>query len=97
MTGPAEHETGPPAEPAGLSGDDGSRTHDLSIANAALSQLSYVPGRQTPEGAAKKEIRPPAAGIQAGGRKRLGCGAEQAVVRVPERATIGGLLVRGPP
>ena len=24
-------------------GDDGDRTHDLSIANAALSQLSYVP------------------------------------------------------
>ena len=23
--------------------DDGDRTHDLSIANAALSQLSYVP------------------------------------------------------
>ena len=27
-------------------GDDGSRTHDLRIANAALSQLSYVPGQQ---------------------------------------------------
>ena len=25
------------------SGGDGSRTHDLSIANAALSQLSYTP------------------------------------------------------
>lgn len=24
-------------------GDDGDRTHDLSIANAALSQLSYIP------------------------------------------------------
>jgi hypothetical protein len=24
-------------------GDDGIRTHDLSVANAALSQLSYVP------------------------------------------------------
>lgn len=26
-----------------MSGDDGSRTHDLRIANATLSQLSYVP------------------------------------------------------
>ena len=26
-----------------LGGDDGDRTHDLGIANAALSQLSYVP------------------------------------------------------
>ncbi len=24
-------------------GDDGIRTHDLSVANAALSQLSYIP------------------------------------------------------
>ena len=28
-------------------GDDGDRTHDLSIANAALSQLSYVPTYST--------------------------------------------------
>ena len=35
-----------PAEPAGLShdgGDEGDRTLDLRIANATLSQLSYVP------------------------------------------------------
>ena len=24
-------------------GDDGDRTHDLGVANAALSQLSYIP------------------------------------------------------
>ena len=28
-----------------VGGADGSRTHDLSIANAALSQLSYGPGK----------------------------------------------------
>ena len=27
-------------------GDDEDRTHDLRIANATLSQLSYVPGKQ---------------------------------------------------
>jgi hypothetical protein len=26
-----------------LCGDDGIRTHDLGVANATLSQLSYVP------------------------------------------------------
>ncbi len=29
------------------SGDDGVRTHDLRIANATLSQLSYVPNLET--------------------------------------------------
>ena len=34
-------------EPMGHAGGaDGSRTHDLSIANAALSQLSYGPGKE---------------------------------------------------
>ena len=27
-------------------GDEGDRTPDLGIANAALSQLSYIPGKQ---------------------------------------------------
>lgn len=31
------------ARGTGRSGDDGGRTHDLRIANATLSQLSYVP------------------------------------------------------
>ena len=33
-------------------GDDGGRTRDLSVANAALSQLSYIPTPKTkmPEG-----------------------------------------------
>ena len=30
--------------PEGYGGDEGDRTLDLGIANAALSQLSYVPG-----------------------------------------------------
>ena len=29
-------------------GDDGTRTHDLRLAKAALSQLSYIPGRDVP-------------------------------------------------
>lgn len=29
-------------------GDDGTRTHDLRLAKAALSQLSYIPSRNAP-------------------------------------------------
>jgi hypothetical protein len=29
-------------------GDDGTRTHDLRLAKAALSQLSYIPDRDAP-------------------------------------------------
>ncbi len=29
-------------------GDDGTRTHDLRLAKAALSQLSYIPARDVP-------------------------------------------------
>jgi hypothetical protein len=29
-------------------GDDGTRTHDLLVANQALYQLSYVPGKGRP-------------------------------------------------
>ncbi len=29
-------------------GDDGTRTHDLRLAKAALSQLSYIPVRDVP-------------------------------------------------
>lgn len=35
---------GGPSEKSG--GDDGDRTRDLGIANAALSQLSYVPSNE---------------------------------------------------
>jgi hypothetical protein len=35
--------TGIPVGYAVISGDEGDRTPDLSVANAALSQLSYIP------------------------------------------------------
>jgi hypothetical protein len=40
------------AEGLGVIGDDGTRTHDLRIANATLSQLSYVPAFSRYDGTA---------------------------------------------
>ena len=42
-------------------GDEGDRTPDLNAASVALSQLSYVPGR---EGGVPKGIRTPVAGVK---------------------------------
>jgi hypothetical protein len=39
------HERAPSLSRGESNGDDGIRTHDLRIANATLSQLSYVPGQ----------------------------------------------------
>src|SRR5205814_6735795 len=36
------------SDDAGAGGDDGTRTHDLLVANQALYQLSYVPGKGRP-------------------------------------------------
>ena len=50
-------------EEEGLGGDSGTRTRNLGIANAALSQLSYIPTQKCiiPFGASKRPNRPPAA------------------------------------
>jgi hypothetical protein len=37
------NDNGPPKRPVGIGGDEEDRTPDLRIANATLSQLSYVP------------------------------------------------------
>ena len=39
--------------PPATSGAEGSRTPDLSVANAALSQLSYGPGSGSPQATAQ--------------------------------------------
>ena len=49
-----------------LSGDEGDRTLNLLVANQALSQLSYVPGRKPGLADGPRRPRVPGAGIPPG-------------------------------